>query len=133
MGDFVILEVSTYYKSDYIKTKTLNLTSNIMYRLEIKSSYVMANVPRLKYQKILPNPINNKKSKPCSYQGSHKRKVSAMSLFGMGLPEIAIIAGVAALVFGPSKLPELGKTLGVSVKSFQSAAKEFEKELKSGI
>merc|ERR1711924_374074 len=59
------------------------------------------------------------------------RNVRAMSLFGMGVPEIAIIAGVAALVFGASKLPELGKTLGKSAKSLQQAAKEFEKELKS--
>lgn len=49
----------------------------------------------------------------------------------MGLPEIAVIAGIAALVFGPSKLPELGKGLGQTVKSFQTAAKEFETELKA--
>ena len=49
----------------------------------------------------------------------------------MGLPEIAVIAGIAALVFGPSKLPEIGKGLGQTFKSFQTAAKEFETELKS--
>jgi Sec-independent protein translocase protein TatA len=32
---------------------------------------------------------------------------------------------------GPSKLPSLGKELGKTAKSFQTAAKEFEKELKS--
>jgi len=53
-----------------------------------------------------------------------------MGLFGLGVPEIAVIAGVAALIFGPSKLPELGKGLGKTVKSFQTAAKEFETELK---
>lgn len=47
----------------------------------------------------------------------------------MGLPEIAVIAGVTALIFGPSKLPELGKGLGKTVKSFQTAAKEFKTEL----
>jgi sec-independent protein translocase protein TatA len=46
------------------------------------------------------------------------------------VPELVVIAGVAALVFGPSKLPELGKGLGKTVKSFQTAAKEFETELK---
>lgn len=49
----------------------------------------------------------------------------------MGLPEIAVIAGVAALIFGPSKLPELGKGLGKTVKSFQTAAREFKTELEA--
>ena len=43
-------------------------------------------------------------------------------LFGLGLPEIVVIGGVAAVLFGPSKLPELGKSLGKTVKSFQEAA-----------
>ena len=54
-------------------------------------------------------------------------------LFGLGLPEIAVIAGVAALIFGPSKLPELGKSAGETAKSFQEAAKEFNNELKRGL
>lgn len=37
------------------------------------------------------------------------------------------LGGVSA---GPSKLPQLGKGLGKTFKSFQTAAKEFEKELK---
>ena len=53
-------------------------------------------------------------------------------LFGLGVPEIAVIAGVAALIFGPSKLPELGKAAGETAKSFQVAAKEFNEELKKG-
>ena len=36
------------------------------------------------------------------------------------------------LFAGPSKLPSLGKELGKTAKSFQTAAKEFEKELKAG-
>ena len=52
-------------------------------------------------------------------------------LFGLGLPEIVVIGGVTALLFGPSKLPELGKSLGKTVKSFQSAANEFNEELKT--
>lgn len=54
-------------------------------------------------------------------------------LFGLGIPEIAVIAGVAALIFGPSKLPELGKTAGQTAKSFSDAAKEFNEELKKGL
>lgn len=41
-----------------------------------------------------------------------------------------MIAGVAALVFGPKNLPQVGKSIGKTVKSFQQAAKEFESELK---
>nr|CAD1828045.1 unnamed protein product [Ananas comosus var. bracteatus] len=37
---------------------------------------------------------------------------------------------VAALVFGPKKLPEIGRSIGKTVKSFQQAAKEFETEIK---
>lgn len=55
-----------------------------------------------------------------------------MGIFGLGGPEIAVIAGVAVLIFGPSKIPGLGKEVGKAAKSFQQAAKEFENELKSG-
>jgi sec-independent protein translocase protein TatA len=34
---------------------------------------------------------------------------------------LMIIAGIALLVFGPKKLPELGKGLGESIRGFKSA------------
>ena len=56
-----------------------------------------------------------------------------MNIFGVGLPEMAVIAAIALLVFGPKRLPELGKTLGRTLKGFQSASSEFEKEFRSAI
>ena len=52
-----------------------------------------------------------------------------MNIFGVGLPEMAVIGAVALLVFGPKRLPELGRTLGKTLKGFQSASKEFEREV----
>lgn len=56
-----------------------------------------------------------------------------MNVFGIGLPEMAIIFIVALLVFGPKKLPEIGRSLGKAIRSFQDATKEFETEFKQGV
>jgi sec-independent protein translocase protein TatA len=53
-----------------------------------------------------------------------------MNIFGIGLPEMALIFVLALLVFGPKKLPEIGKTLGKTIRGFQDASKEFEQEFK---
>ncbi len=56
-----------------------------------------------------------------------------MNVFGIGLPELAVIAAIGLLVFGPKRLPELGKTLGRTLKGFQSASSEFEQEFRKAI
>jgi sec-independent protein translocase protein TatA len=53
-----------------------------------------------------------------------------MNVFGIGLPEMVLIFVLALLVFGPKKLPEIGKSLGKAIKGFQDASKEFEAEFK---
>jgi sec-independent protein translocase protein TatA len=53
-----------------------------------------------------------------------------MNIFGIGLPELLVIFGVALLIFGPKKLPEIGKSLGKTLKGFQEASKEFQDEFK---
>ena len=56
-----------------------------------------------------------------------------MNVFGIGLPEIAVIGAIALLVFGPKRLPELGRTLGKTLKGFQSASSEFEREIQKAM
>lgn len=45
-------------------------------------------------------------------------------MFGLGLPEIAIMTVVALLLFGPSRLPQLGKSLGGAISGFRKALNE---------
>ena len=52
-----------------------------------------------------------------------------MNIFGIGLPEIAVVGALALLVFGPKRLPELGKKLGKTLKGLQTASSEFEREI----
>ena len=56
-----------------------------------------------------------------------------MNVFGVGLPEIAVIGALALIVFGPKRLPELGKTLGKTLKGLQTASTEFEREIQKAI
>ena len=41
----------------------------------------------------------------------------------LGLPEILIILAIALLIFGPSKLADLGKGLGEGIKNFKVSRK----------
>lgn len=40
-------------------------------------------------------------------------------MFGLGLPELGIVAFVALLIFGPKKLPELGSAIGKTLRDFK--------------
>lgn len=53
-----------------------------------------------------------------------------MNIFGIGLPEMALIFVIALLIFGPKKLPEIGRSLGKTLRSFQNASNEFQEEFK---
>ena len=56
-----------------------------------------------------------------------------MNVLGVGLPEMAVIAVIALLVFGPKKLPELGRSLGKTLKGFQAASSDFEQEFRKAV
>jgi sec-independent protein translocase protein TatA len=53
-----------------------------------------------------------------------------VNIFGIGLPEMAVIMIVALLIFGPKKLPEIGRSVGKAIRGFQEASNEFQSEFK---
>jgi sec-independent protein translocase protein TatA len=53
-----------------------------------------------------------------------------VNIFGIGLPEMAVILVLALLIFGPKKLPEIGRSLGKAIRGFQEASRDFENEFK---
>jgi TatA/E family protein of Tat protein translocase len=46
----------------------------------------------------------------------------------LGMPEILMIMVIALIIFGPRKLPELGKTLGQSLAQFRRASEDFKRQ-----
>jgi len=44
----------------------------------------------------------------------------AARLFGMGMPELLVVLGIAILLFGPKNLPKLGATLGKTVHNLRA-------------
>lgn len=47
-------------------------------------------------------------------------------MFGLGIPEMAIIGVVAILIFGPKKIPELGSALGKTLRGFKEEMSKTE-------
>ncbi len=41
----------------------------------------------------------------------------------LGIPELLIILAIALVVFGPGKLPDLGKALGTGLREFQRSVR----------
>ncbi len=48
-------------------------------------------------------------------------------MFGLGPTELVIILAVLLIIFGPSRLPQLGKSIGNGLKEFKTAATDVEK------
>ncbi len=47
---------------------------------------------------------------------------------GLGIPELLVILAIVLVVFGAGKLPDIGKSLGQSIKNFKNASREGEKK-----
>ena len=55
-------------------------------------------------------------------------------MFGsIGLPEIIIILAVALLVFGPKKLPEVGRSIGKALREFRKTSDEIKEKIEEEI
>ena len=54
-------------------------------------------------------------------------------LGSIGMPELIIIFVIALIIFGPRKLPELGRSLGKSIAEFKKASNELKSTLEEEI
>ena len=54
-------------------------------------------------------------------------------LGSLGLPELVVIFVIALVVFGPRKLPELGRSLGKGIAEFKRATNELQSSLEQEI
>jgi sec-independent protein translocase protein TatA len=52
-------------------------------------------------------------------------------MFGLGIPELIVIFVIALLVFGPRKLPDLGKSIGRAMAEFKKAQQEFQESVQA--
>jgi sec-independent protein translocase protein TatA len=51
-------------------------------------------------------------------------------MFGLGLPEILLILFILILIFGTSRIPELGRGLGEGIRNFRKSVKGQEEDEK---
>ncbi|MBQ27485.1 MAG: twin-arginine translocase TatA/TatE family subunit [Nitrospiraceae bacterium] len=50
-------------------------------------------------------------------------------MFGIGMPELVIVLLVAFLLFGPQKLPELGRSIGKAIKGFRNVTDDVKQSI----
>jgi sec-independent protein translocase protein TatA len=49
----------------------------------------------------------------------------------IGTPELVVILGLALLLFGPKKMPEIGRSLGVAMRELRRASNDFMSAIES--
>lgn len=54
-------------------------------------------------------------------------------MFNIGPTELILILGVALIVFGPGKLPELGQMMGKTIREFKGAINNIDEDIKKDI
>ena len=58
---------------------------------------------------------------------------STLLAFSLGPAEIGLLIIVMIFVFGPKRIPEIGKSMGEALTSFKKATREVEKETSAGL
>ena len=51
-------------------------------------------------------------------------------MFGLGIGELLVIFVIALVVFGPKKLPEIGRSVGRAMAEFKKASQEFQESMR---
>lgn len=51
----------------------------------------------------------------------------------IGIPGLIVILAIALILFGPTKLPQLGKAVGETLREFRSSTKEIVDEVTEGV
>ncbi len=52
-------------------------------------------------------------------------------MFGLGFPELLLILFIVVVIFGTSRIPELGKGLGEGIRNFKKAVRDEDKPKQS--
>lgn len=50
-------------------------------------------------------------------------------MFNVGMPELVMVLVVVLIIFGPSKLPEIGKAVGKSIRGFKEETNNVKEEV----
>ncbi len=70
-------------------------------------------------------------NKRCSRDRISANIAGREAQMGIGFTELIVILVIILILFGPGKLPEIGKALGKGIREFKDAQKEVKKQIKS--
>jgi len=57
-----------------------------------------------------------------------------LALFqSFGLPELGVILLIALIIFGPSRLPQIGRSVGKAIREFRESSTEVTKAIREGV